>query len=224
MTGHPHRRVRRNLTLVVGSVAAVAGIAAYATQVAAHDAGTGAGDDRSTGVYALSDEEIAAIEATIEPFADPAAAEAAGRVNLDLCFDMMGDHYADPATFGDGILDAANPEALVYADVDGAQQLVAVEWVSTAPGEVLGIPLHLNHDLDVWVLHAWVGSGQPLRHARRPQPRRRRLPGLTGPRSGRPAHHSAVWAAAASGSDAVQLTGIRYVRVLVGCVLARSRS
>jgi hypothetical protein len=23
------------------------------------------------------------------------------RVDLELCFDMMGDHYADPATFGD---------------------------------------------------------------------------------------------------------------------------
>ena len=160
MSGQMHRRVRRNVTLVAGSVAALAGIGAYATQVAAHDA-TSAGDDRSTGVYTLTDEEIAAIQATIEPFADPAAAEAAGRVDLDLCFDMMGDHYADPATFGDGVLDAANPEALVYAEVDGAQQLVAVEWVSTAPGEVLGIPLHLNHDLDVWVLHAWVGLDNP---------------------------------------------------------------
>jgi hypothetical protein len=156
-----HRRVRRNLTLVAGSVAALAGIGAYATQVEAHDSGSAGEDDRSTGVYSLTDEEIAAIQATIEPFADPASAEAAGRVNLDLCFDMMGDHYADPATFGDGTLDAANPEVLVYAEVDGTQQLVAVEWVSTAPGEVLGIPLHLNHDLDVWVLHAWVGLDNP---------------------------------------------------------------
>jgi hypothetical protein len=159
MSGQMHRRVRRNLTLVAGSVAALAGIGAYANQVAAHDASS-AGGDRSTGVYTLTDEEIAAIQATIEPFADPAA-EAARRVDLDLCFDMMGDHHADPATFGDGVLDAANPEALVYAEVDGAQQLVAVEWVSTAPGEVLGIPLHLNHDLDVWVLHAWVGLDNP---------------------------------------------------------------
>jgi hypothetical protein len=156
-----HRRVRRNISVAAGTVLATAGIVAYATQVAAHDTHSAGGGDRATGVYTLTDEEVAAIQATIEPFADPAAAEAAGRVNLDLCFDMMGDHYADPATFGDGTLDAANPEALVYADVDGTQQLVAVEWVSTAPGEVLGIPLHLNHDLDVWVLHAWVGLDNP---------------------------------------------------------------
>ncbi len=74
---------------------------------------------------------------------------------------MMGSHYADPATFGDGVLDAHEPEALVYADVDGTTKLVAVEWVSTSPGQVDGIPLHLNHDLDVWVLHAWVGLDNP---------------------------------------------------------------
>jgi hypothetical protein len=162
MSGLQHRRNRRNLGLAAGTVLAAAGVAAFATQAAAHDSGSAGGDDdRPTGVYQLSDEEVAAIRATIEPFADPAAAEAAGRVNLDLCFDMMGDHYADPATFGDGVLDAADPEALVYADVDGTTQLVAVEWVSTAPGQVLGIPLHLNHDLDVWVLHAWVGLDNP---------------------------------------------------------------
>ena len=161
MSRQTHRRARRNTTLVAGTVFAVAGITTYATQVAAHESGSAGDGDRWTGVYALTDDEIAAIQATIEPFADPAAAEAAGRVNLDLCFDMMGDHYADPATFGDGVLDAADPEALVYADVGGAQQLVAVEWVSTSPGAVLGIPLHLNHDLDVWVLHAWIGLDNP---------------------------------------------------------------
>lgn len=160
MSARTHRRVRRHLGLVAGTALAATGFAAYATHVAAHEPGA-TDDHRSTGVYALTDDEVAAIRATVEPFADSAAAEAAGRVNLDLCFDMMGDHFADPATFGDGVLDAADPEALVYADVGGTRQLVAVEWVSTSPGEVLGIPLHLNHDLDVWVLHAWIGLENP---------------------------------------------------------------
>jgi len=150
------RRDRRSIILTASIVAAIAGAAAYSTVAVAHDSSSAEGD-RPTGVYQLSDAEIAAIQATVEPFASSDDAVAAGRVDLDLCFDMMGDHFADPATFGDGVLDAANPEALVYADVDGTQQLVAVEWVSTQPGEVLGIPLHLNHDLDVWVLHAWIG-------------------------------------------------------------------
>ena len=53
------RRARRNLTLAAGTVAALAGIAAYATQVSAHDAGTAGEGDRSTGVYSLTDEEVA---------------------------------------------------------------------------------------------------------------------------------------------------------------------
>ena len=114
-----------------------------------------------TGVYALPAADVDALRTMAAQFADPDAAVAAGRVDLDLCFDMMGDHYADPATFGDGVLDVADPEALVYADVGGAPTLVAVEWVSTAPGQVAGIPLHLNHDLDVWVLHAWIGLDNP---------------------------------------------------------------
>ena len=115
----------------------------------------------STGVYALPTAAVEALRTWTADFADPAAAVAAGLTDLDLCFDMMGSHYADPATFGDGVLEARRPEALVYADVHGSTQLVAVEWVSTSPGEVDGIPLHLNHDLDVWVLHAWIGLDNP---------------------------------------------------------------
>ncbi len=146
-------------TGALGAVA-IAGVVASAASVRAHESGT-ASEDRPSGVYQLSDADVDALRTAMAPYANPADAVAAGRVDLDLCFDMMGDHFADPATFGDGILDPADPEALVYADVDGTRQLVGVEWVSTAPGEVLGIPLHLNHDLDVWVLHAWIGLDNP---------------------------------------------------------------
>jgi hypothetical protein len=86
---------------------------------------------------------------------------AGGRVDLDLCFDQMGEHYADPATFSDGVLDPVRPEALVYEHVGDQLRLVAVEWVSTTPGEVRGIPLHLNENLGVWVLHAWIWKFNP---------------------------------------------------------------
>lgn len=143
--------------LGVGAFAAIAGVAS------AHDNHDSAAPrDRWTGVFTLTDDEVGAIVSWAEPFATPADAEANGHPSLDLCFDHMGSHYADPASFGDGVLDAAKPEALVYADVDGTEQLVAVEWVSTEPGEVLGIPLHLNHDLDVFVLHAWIGVENPF--------------------------------------------------------------
>ena len=143
---------------------------ACAVIVPAPSGGTGSGSQvanrptaplPSTGVYALPTADVDALRTSTADFADPAAAVAAGLTDLDLCFDMMGSHYADPVTFGDGVLDARSPEALVYADVHGSTQLVAVEWVSTSPGEVDGIPLHLNHDLDVWVLHAWIGLDNP---------------------------------------------------------------
>ncbi len=158
MSGASNRRARR--VAFLGGTVAVASLVAYTTAASAHDT-AGAEGDRSTGVYALTDDEVTAIRDWAAPFANSNDAMAAGRINLDLCFDHMGEHYADPATFGDGVLDAADPEALVYADVDGVRRLVAVEWVSTSPGQVLGIPLHLNHDLDVWVLHAWIGLDNP---------------------------------------------------------------
>ena len=152
MKSMENRRARRNM-IVGGSLSAIAAMAVFATPSArAHD-----GDEGPTGVYEMTDADIEALRTATAPYANSEDAVAAGRIDVELCFDMMGHHFADPATFGDGILDPTAPEALVYADVDGARQLVAVEWVSTAPGEVLGIPLHLNHDLDVWILHAWIG-------------------------------------------------------------------
>src|SRR5262245_61838564 len=49
-----------------------------------------------SGVYALPASAIDALRAWTAEFPDPAAAVAAGRTDLGLCFDMMGSHYADP--------------------------------------------------------------------------------------------------------------------------------
>ena len=75
-----------------------------------------------------------------------------GRVDLHLCFDHMGQHYANPDSFADGILDPVDPEAMVYSD-DGAGhlRLVAVEWISTTPGTVPGMgDLHFNPVVQLW--------------------------------------------------------------------------
>jgi hypothetical protein len=85
-----------------------------------------------------------------------------GRVNLHLCMDHMGEHFADPQTFSDGKLLPMNPEAMVYAhNPDGSLRLVAVEWVSTTPGTVLDIPLHFSPDVGLWILHAWIWQDNP---------------------------------------------------------------
>jgi hypothetical protein len=106
---------------------------------------------------------LAAVRAATAKFHDVSAAIASGRNDLHLCVDQMGQHYADPNTFSDGILDPTNPEAMVYADDgSGHLHLGAVEWVSTTPGEVPGIgPLHLNPALGVYVLHAWIWTPNP---------------------------------------------------------------
>ena len=106
--------------------------------------------------------DLAALRQATARFHDVGRALASGRVDLHLCVDMMGQHYANPNTFSDGVLDPVDPEAMVYADDGtGRLRLVAVEWVSTTPGEVIGRPLHLNPTLGVWVLHAWIWRHNP---------------------------------------------------------------
>lgn len=95
---------------------------------------------------------------------------------LDHCFSnpgvgAMGYHYIDAAAL-DLSLDASHPEALVYApDPSGKLRLAAVEyivpaadWDAAHPGtlpSVLGHDLHLNTNLGVYVLHAWVWMHNP---------------------------------------------------------------
>jgi hypothetical protein len=106
--------------------------------------------------------DLAALRHATARFHDVGRALASGRVDLHLCVDMMGQHYANPNTFSDGALDPVDPEAMVYADDGtGHLRLVAVEWVSTTPGDVMGRRLHLNPTLGVWVLHAWIWSPNP---------------------------------------------------------------
>lgn len=113
-------------------------------------------------VHGAGQPGLAAVRAATARYHRVDAALASGRVDLHLCIDHMGEHYANPNTFSDGVLDPRNPEAMVYAhDPNGRLRLVAVEWVSTTPGEVMGIPLHFNADVGLWVLHAWIWSHNP---------------------------------------------------------------
>jgi hypothetical protein len=56
---------------------------------------------------------------------------------------------------------------MVYEVKDGLK-LVAVEyivpapaWTSVVPPKLYGLEFHMNTDLDVWVLHAWVWRNNP---------------------------------------------------------------
>jgi hypothetical protein len=127
---------------VTNAATAVVGAVAIAAAAALHFGGTPAG--------AFGQHGLAAVRAST-----------AGYVDLDLCFDQMGEHFGRPEAFDDGVLTATEPEALVYAHVGDRLQLVAVEYVSTRPGEVLGMPLHFNSTVGLWVLHAWVWDHNP---------------------------------------------------------------
>lgn len=111
--------------------------------------------------------DLAGVRAATAKFHDVSAAEAAGYVLLDVCFDDstggMGLHYLKGI---DATLDPHAPEALVYEVTSSGPKLVAVEYIvptalsSTAPA-VLGQTLHENPTLPLWVLHAWIWKPNP---------------------------------------------------------------
>jgi hypothetical protein len=78
-------------------------------------------------------------------FKDVEAAKAAGYGLLHGCASgpqegAMGVHYANGQLAGDGTLDAATPEALLYEPKDGKLQLVGVEYV------VIAEDWHASHE------------------------------------------------------------------------------
>jgi hypothetical protein len=96
--------------------------------------------------------------------------------DLDHCFDNpgiggMGFHYINQDSL-DLTLNPLKPEAMVYAPgPKGKLKLGAVEYIvpaaewdaagHTKPPSMLGHHLHLNQDLGVYVLHAWIWRHNP---------------------------------------------------------------
>jgi len=107
--------------------------------------------------------DLSALKYATARFHDVDKAIATDRIDLGLCVDQMGQHYANPQTF-DATVDPLDPEAMVYADDGkGHLELVAVEWVATVPGKsVMGHELHFNPAVDLYVLHAWIWAPNPV--------------------------------------------------------------
>lgn len=86
------------------------------------------------------------------------------------CFDSdvggMGVHYVRNI---DGIVDANDPEAMVYAvERDGQLRLVAVEYIvpesevdPASPPMLFGQMFHHHSFLPVYILHAWIWVKNP---------------------------------------------------------------
>jgi hypothetical protein len=96
-----------------------------------------------------------------------ANAEASGYSDIKLPVPNMGEHWVN-FNLVDGIFEAGNPEALVYADLgNGKLTLVAVEYL--APYDPAGPPSGYEGTCDkwspfpaapadpiFWTLHAWI--------------------------------------------------------------------
>jgi len=132
-----------------------------------------------TAAMAVGQSDLAIIRAATSQYHRLEAATAAGYAQLpglDHCFNKpgvgaMGYHYIQAASL-DLNLDPEAPEAMVYAPGPDRQlQLAAVEYIVPAepwdqanPGtlpELMGHSLHLNEELGVYVLHAWVWKNNP---------------------------------------------------------------
>lgn len=132
-----------------------------------------------TAVLAAGGPELAAVRAATAQFHRLGATQAAGYdlvPDLDHCFDnpgvgAMGYHYIDVDAL-DTTVEATHPEAMVYApQPNGRLRLAAVEyivpadaWDADGNGELpslFGEQFHLNEDLGVYVLHAWIWMNNP---------------------------------------------------------------
>jgi hypothetical protein len=129
-------------------------------------------------VYAGGQDDLARVRSATRKFHKIEAVKAAGYglvPDLDHCFDnpgvgAMGFHYINTASL-DTKLDPLKPEAIVYApDKKGKLNMAAVEYIVPAEAwdaehselpMLLGQHFHLNEDLGVYVLHAWVWKKNP---------------------------------------------------------------
>ncbi len=132
-----------------------------------------------TAALAAGGPELAPVRAATAGYHRLAAAQEAGYElvpGLDHCFGnpgvgAMGYHYIDVDAL-DTTLEATHPEAMVYASQpNGRLRLVAVEYIVPADAwdasgssvlpELFGQEFHLNADLGVYVLHAWIWKNNP---------------------------------------------------------------
>jgi len=115
---------------------------------------------------------LARVRQATVAYHDVTAAEADGYGAFLDCFDSpgvggMGQHYAK-FLLVDGVIEADEPEVLVYEIREEELKLVAVEyvlpqteWSSTDPPTLFGVDFTRNDTLGIWALHAWIWQANP---------------------------------------------------------------
>jgi hypothetical protein len=124
---------------------------------------------------------VAAVRQATARFRTPEAAQAAGYGLFHGCVSgpqegAMGIHYVNGDLVGDGELDAAKPEALMYEVRNGQQRLVGVEYVviaeawdknHDAPPTLMGQVFHYVGSPNryripaFYELHVWAWKSNP---------------------------------------------------------------
>lgn len=167
-------RARRNVGLyfTVFSVAALmaCGNASPATDdaddAAEHAAAAAGTVEEATG--------LASLRTMTAGFTDIEVARQAGyREQITPCWyhrdnGGQGYHYGRPELI-DGTVSLMEPELVMYEPMpDGSQQFLAVEyivpfsaWEQTEPPSMLGQDFMRNEQLELWVLHVWLGKDNP---------------------------------------------------------------
>jgi hypothetical protein len=149
-----------------------------ATLAAAVLAAAGLAGTPATG----GDDALEQVRQATTPYQDLGAAIDAGYVQFFGCVHeplagSMGIHFVNGALAGDGLVDAATPEALMYEPApDGTLALVGVEYVvfkegwdadNAAPPELFGQPFSVVEEPNrygiptFYELHAWAWKANP---------------------------------------------------------------
>ena len=122
------------------------GVLVFALTALAGSGNTQRPGKRSTGL-------VEVVEQAAGQFSDPAAAEAAGYEPVNGCVSgpqegAMGLHFVKGELVGDGQLDPAQPEALIYEPRNKRLELVGVEFLVLAEGwhaQNEGPPVLMGH-------------------------------------------------------------------------------
>lgn len=140
----------RRLTVLGATLAATASIAATAT----------ASPQRPLGA------QLAEVRAATVQYHDVDVAIAAGYTPDPMCVgdedQAMGHHFVNFDLVFDGVVDATQPEVLLYAPApNGDYRLVGVEYLSLTPASLFGHELEPAFGGLAYALHAWVWQANP---------------------------------------------------------------
>ena len=164
------------------SVAGIALVTGWLTAAVGAQAAVAAPPEEAAAAAVTASPFVAEIREATRGFRQVAAAEAAGYGLLHGCVSgaeggAMGVHYANGALVGDGELDVAHPEVLMYEQREGRFRLLGVEYVVLAEAwhETNAAPPVLGGQLfsytgspnrygipAFYALHVWAWRSNPL--------------------------------------------------------------